>query len=88
MHQDRVEAHLREDAFKQSNGAVSVEHGVVPESLEVDESKVGDASAHPIKVMLRHLSEEEANPELANVSGTKSGLFRSSLLTAEEEEAL
>ncbi|KAI5479586.1 phenol 2-monooxygenase [Pseudohyphozyma bogoriensis] len=89
LHQGRVEAHLIADAEKHSQGAIKVERGVVPESLEVDESLVGDFSAHPIKVVVRHLSEEEAVPEgLASVGGTRSGLFRSSLVSAAEEESL
>jgi phenol 2-monooxygenase len=74
---------------KHSKGAISVERGVVPEALEVDESLLDDADAYPIKVTLRHLSEEEANPDgLTKVGETRSGLFRSSLVSAAEEESL
>ncbi|KAM0755127.1 phenol hydroxylase from Trichosporon Cutaneum [Meredithblackwellia eburnea MCA 4105] len=89
LHQGRVEAHLIEDAFKHSKGTYVVERGVVPESLTVDESLISDPSAHAVKVVLRHLAEDEANPEsLTSTKGVKSGLFRSSLVSAEEEEGL
>lgn len=62
---------------------------MVPEKLEIDESLLSDPEAYPIKVTLRHLSEEEANPDgLTKVGETRSGLFRSSLVSAAEEEAL
>ena len=32
----------------------------MPESLEIDESKVDDQSAYPVTVKLRYLTEEEA----------------------------
>lgn len=55
----------------------------------MDESLMSDPSAYPIKVTLRHLSEEESNPESLTQNGaTRSGLFRSSLVSAEEEEKL
>lgn len=76
---------------KWSNGAIKVERGVIPESITIDESLVKDEYAHPITVTLRHLSEEESTPTgLAGeqTGGTKSGLFRSSLVSAEEEESL
>ncbi|GAA5910203.1 hypothetical protein JCM6882_001771 [Rhodosporidiobolus microsporus] len=90
LHQGRVEAHLLEDAAKHSKGAIIPERGMLPESLEVDESLVDDLSAYPISVKVRHLSDEEANPDAykGDVNGTRSGLFRSSLLSAEEEAAL
>ncbi|GAA5853834.1 hypothetical protein JCM8547_007467 [Rhodosporidiobolus lusitaniae] len=92
LHQGRVEAHLLEDAKKHSNGAIIPERCMLPESLEINESLVDDFSAHPITVKVRHLSEEEANPDAykgdQQNGGTKSGLYRSSLLSAEEEEAL
>ncbi|GAA5934705.1 hypothetical protein JCM1841_001782 [Sporobolomyces salmonicolor] len=90
LHQGRIEAHLLEDALKHSNGAVAPERSILPESLEIDESLIDDLEAHPITVKVRHLSEEESNPDAykGDASGTRSGLFRSSLLSAAEEEAL
>ncbi|GAA5972399.1 hypothetical protein JCM11641_001825 [Rhodosporidiobolus odoratus] len=90
LHQGRVEAHLLEDALKHSNGAVAPERCMLPEALAIDESLVDDHSAYPISVTVRHLSDEEANPDAyqGEANGTKSGLFRSTLLSAAEEEAL
>ncbi|KAM0791829.1 hypothetical protein ACM66B_004088 [Microbotryomycetes sp. NB124-2] len=89
LHQGRVEAHLAEDAFKHSEGKIVAERGVLPESLEVDQALLDDPLAHPIKVVLRHLSDDESNPNgLTHHGETRSGLFRSSLVSAEEEEAL
>jgi len=64
---------------------------MLPESLEIDESLVDDLDAYPITVKVRHLSEEESNPTAYKGDtngGTRSGLFRSSLLSASEEEKL
>ncbi|KAK4048986.1 hypothetical protein OIO90_005621 [Microbotryomycetes sp. JL221] len=89
LHQGRVEAHLIEDAFKHSKGKIVPERGVLPESIEVDQTKINDPNAHAIKVVLRHLSDEESNPDgLTQHGTTRSGLFRSSLVSAAEEEAL
>ncbi|GAA5948023.1 hypothetical protein JCM10213_007025 [Rhodosporidiobolus nylandii] len=90
LHQGRIEAHLLADAAKHSNGSIVPERCMLPESLSIDESLVDDVDAYPITVTVRHLSEEEANPDAykGDASGTRSGLFRSSLLSAEEEEAL
>lgn len=74
-----------------SSGQIQIERGLLPEDLAVDDSLVPDLAAHPISVTLRHLSESGSNPAgmTASADGTtKSGLFRSSLVTAEEEEAL
>ncbi|GAA6050393.1 hypothetical protein JCM3770_004015 [Rhodotorula araucariae] len=90
LHQGRVEAHLLQDAAKHSKGAIVPERSMLPESLEIDESLVGDFDAYPVTLTVRHLSDDESNPEgyRGDVNGTRSGLFRSSLLSAEEEEAL
>jgi phenol 2-monooxygenase len=65
---------------------------MLPETLSIDTSLVSDLSSHPITVTVRHLTEEEANPDAykgeQKEGGTKSGLFRSSLLSAKEEEDL
>ncbi|GAA6033167.1 hypothetical protein JCM8097_002978 [Rhodosporidiobolus ruineniae] len=92
LHQGRVEAHLLEDAAKHSVGQIVPERCMLPESLTIDESLVDDLSAYPISVQVRHLSDEEASPDAYKGDdkngGTRSGLFRSSLLSAAEEEAL
>lgn len=91
LHQGRIEHHLLQDAIKHSNGTFVPERGMLPESLEIDESLVDDLDAYPITVKVRHLSEEESNPTAYKGDtngGTRSGLFRSSLLSAGEEEKL
>ncbi|GAA5847228.1 hypothetical protein JCM9279_006147 [Rhodotorula babjevae] len=90
LHQGRVEAHLLEDAAKHSKGAIVPERSMLPESLDIDESLVSDLDAYPITLTVRHLSDDESNPNgyAGDATGTRSGLFRSSLLSAEEEEAL
>ncbi|GAA6017808.1 hypothetical protein JCM11491_004628 [Sporobolomyces phaffii] len=90
LHQGRIEHHLLQDALKHSKGTFVPERGMLPESLEIDESLVSDLDAYPITVKVRHLSEDESNPTAykGDVNGTRSGLFRSSLLSASEEEKL
>ncbi|GAA6061800.1 hypothetical protein JCM10212_004856 [Sporobolomyces blumeae] len=88
LHQGRVEHHLLQDAHRHSGFAP--ERGMLPESLVIDESLVNDLDAYPITVKVRHLSEAESNPTAykGETNGTRSGLFRSSLLSAAEEEKL
>lgn len=91
LHQGRIEAHIADDIALHSGGKITIERGLLPESMEIDESLVDDLSAHPITVTVRHLSEAESNPQgLTSAANgeTRSGLFRSSLVSAEEEEAL
>ncbi|KAF4415805.1 putative phenol 2-monooxygenase, partial [Fusarium austroafricanum] len=83
LHQGRIERFFL-DAIKDfSQGQISVERGVLPTSLEIDESTVEDPDAYPITVNLRHLSEEEAQPKQtstsANGTSVQDGLFRSNL---------
>jgi 2-polyprenyl-6-methoxyphenol hydroxylase-like FAD-dependent oxidoreductase len=66
---------------------IEVERGVLPESLEIDESAVEDPDAYPISVQLRHLTDEEATP--AQQSGTTSdGLFRSNLAEDDTDDLI
>ncbi|GAA5929705.1 uncharacterized protein JCM15063_004228 [Sporobolomyces koalae] len=90
LHQGRIEHHLLQDALKHSEGKFAPERGMLPESLEIDDSLVSNLDEHPIAVKVRQLSEEESNPNAfkGDVHGTRSGLFRSSLLSASEEEKL
>jgi phenol 2-monooxygenase len=76
------------DALKEHSD-IEVERGVLPEKLEIDESKVEDQDAYPITVTLRHLSEEEATPAQA-ISGSKAqdGLFRSSIATDDTDDLI
>jgi len=59
-------------------GGFTVERGVLPSKMEIDESKVEDPDAYPIKMTLQHLNEEEATPKQFD-SSVENGLFRSNL---------
>jgi len=71
---------------------IRVERGVMPTSLDIDESTVEDPDAYPITVRLRHLSEEEATPKQTSTSvngqAVEDGLFRSNLSKDDTEELL
>ncbi|TKA50056.1 hypothetical protein B0A53_06488, partial [Rhodotorula sp. CCFEE 5036] len=90
LHQARVETHLLEDASDHSQGKIAPERCMLPETLEFDQAASKDTQAYPITLKVRHLSDEESNPTAytGENGGTRSGLFRSSLLSAAEEEAL
>ncbi|KAI1496213.1 phenol hydroxylase [Biscogniauxia marginata] len=89
LHQGRIERFFLDNIKKYSKDTIKVERGVLPESLEIDESKVEDNSAYPVTVKLRHLTEEEATPN-QQISGSKvpDGLFRSNLVSGDDEEDL
>ncbi|KAI1412540.1 putative phenol 2-monooxygenase [Hypoxylon sp. FL1857] len=89
IHQGRVERFFLDNIRKYSKDTIKVERGVLPESLEIDESKVEDESSYPVTVKLRHLTEEEATPE-QQVNGSKAsdGLFRSNLVQEDDEDDL
>lgn len=59
-------------------GGFTVERGVLPSRMEIDESKVEDPDAYPVRMTLQHLSEEEATPGQFG-SSVENGLFRSNL---------
>lgn len=63
---------------------------MLPDTLSIDESLVADHNSHPITLTVRHLSEGESTPDAYKFDdkGVRSGLFRSSLLSAAEEEGL
>lgn len=81
LHQGRIERFYLDSIAEHSD--IRVERGVLPETLDFDESKVEDDDAYPIRVKLRHLSEEEATPKQsatsANGAGIQDGLFRSNM---------
>ncbi|KAI1087710.1 putative phenol 2-monooxygenase [Rostrohypoxylon terebratum] len=89
IHQGRVERFFLDNIKKYSKNTIQVERGVLPESLEIDESKVEDDSAYPVTVKLRHLTEEESTPE-QQISGSKvsDGIFRSNLIQEDDEDDL
>ena len=70
-----------------SEGTIKVERGVLPEEMIIDHTKVGEDEAYPVSVTVRYLSEEEATPTQFGHKAAN-GLFRSSLTTAEEEDAM
>ncbi|GKT46129.1 phenol hydroxylase [Colletotrichum spaethianum] len=89
LQQGRIERFFLENIKKYSKDQIKVERGVLPESLDIDESKVNDDSAYPVTVKLRQLSEEEATPpQVANASKIADGLFRSNLVQDDDEEDL
>ncbi|WYZ46660.1 hypothetical protein EsH8_IX_000885 [Colletotrichum jinshuiense] len=89
LNQGRVERFFLENIKKYSKDEIKVERGILPESLEIDESKVDDDAAYPVTVRLRQLSEEESTPAQAvNASKIPDGLFRSNLVQDDDEEDL
>ncbi|KAI1400475.1 putative phenol 2-monooxygenase [Hypoxylon fuscum] len=90
LHQGRIERFFLDNIKKYSKDTIHVERGVLPESLEIDESKVEDESAYPVTVKLRHLTEEEAQPEqqVTASKGASDGLFRSTLVYEDDEDEL
>ncbi|KAI1335986.1 phenol hydroxylase [Xylariaceae sp. FL0016] len=89
LHQGRIERFFLDNIKKYSKDTIQIERGVLPESLQIDESQVDDDSAYPVTVKLRTLSEEEATPE-QQISGSKvpDGLFRSNLASEDDEDDL
>ncbi|CAK7221596.1 hypothetical protein SCUCBS95973_004550 [Sporothrix curviconia] len=83
LNQGRIERFFLDMIAKESS--IHVERGVLPTSLQFDESKAEDISpdSYPITVTLRHLTEEEATPKqtatAANGVSVSDGLFRSNL---------
>ncbi|KAK4180901.1 putative monooxygenase [Triangularia setosa] len=75
LHQGRIERFFLDNIQKYSGGAIEVERGIMPISLEIGEEYV--------KVKVRKLTEEEAAPPQVR-TGSKSnvtdGIFRSNLV--------
>ncbi|KAK2760613.1 FAD monooxygenase [Colletotrichum kahawae] len=89
LQQGRIERFFLENIKKHSKGSIEVERAVLPESLEIDESKVDDDAAYPVTVKLRQLNEEESTPpQAANASKVADGLFRSNLVQNDDEDDL
>ncbi|EST09308.1 Monooxygenase, FAD-binding [Kalmanozyma brasiliensis GHG001] len=78
LHQGRIEKAFLDSIAKHSRGKLSVERGILPETLAVDEAGIDDAKAYPVTVEVRKLSEEEATPTQMGKS-VPNGPFRSSL---------
>ncbi|OCT53145.1 Phenol 2-monooxygenase [Cladophialophora carrionii] len=102
LHQGRIERFFLDSISENSKrtlkavpgweDGIRVEHGVLPTSLEFDESLAENADAYPITVRLRHLTEQEATPKQSatslNGSGLQDGLFRSNLSSDDTQELL
>lgn len=76
VHQGRIEQWYTDAIRKWSHGKLDVERPVLPLDMEIDESaQPDDLDAHPVKVTVRHLPDEEA---VAEQYGSKvaNGLFR------------
>ncbi|KAF3921252.1 hypothetical protein ABW21_db0205835 [Orbilia brochopaga] len=84
LHQGRMERFFL-DHLKENGDTIRVERPILPSALEIDTSKVEDATAYPITVRLRHLTDDEATPSQG--AGIPNGLFRSNL-TADDTEDL
>jgi phenol 2-monooxygenase len=82
-----IERRFLDSIAEVSDGGIKVERGVLPEALEIDKSKIDDVDAYPVTVKLRYLSEDEATPSQFGHKAAN-GLHRSSLTTAEEEDAM
>lgn len=81
--QGRIEHFFLDNIRKYS--AIEVERGVIPEALEIDESKVEDTDAYPITVKLRHLREPTAGSSQPNGVTIEDGLLRSNLVDDTKE---
>jgi len=82
LHQGRIERFFLDNIKKYSGDKhpISVERGVLPLSIELDESLAEDVDAYPVTVKVRHLTEDEAMPEQSKAkTGVEDGLFRSNL---------
>ncbi|KAF2661904.1 hypothetical protein K491DRAFT_686881 [Lophiostoma macrostomum CBS 122681] len=90
LHQGRIERFFLDHIKKHSKNSIQVERGVLPESLSVDEKLMGDhsTSSYPIKVKIRHLTEEEAIPAQSNGSSVSDGLFRSNLAEDDTDDLI
>ncbi|KAF2262220.1 hypothetical protein CC78DRAFT_618728 [Lojkania enalia] len=90
LHQGRIERFFLDHIKKYSKDLIKVERAVLPDSLEIDEKLAGDHSptSYPIKVTLRHLTEEEATPAQSNGSSVSDGLFRSNLADDDTDDLI
>ena len=60
LHQGRIESALLKKIGE--NSGIQVERGVVLMELDVDERSLEREKLFPVRVKLRHLTEEEAKP--------------------------
>ncbi|KAK4183381.1 putative monooxygenase [Podospora australis] len=86
LHQGRIERFFLDNIKKYSSGQISVERGVLPEELAIQ-----DEGEFPVRVKLRYLTEEEAaTPQVraGSKDAATDGLFRSNLLGEDDEDSL
>lgn len=89
LNQGRIERFFLDNIKKYGSGKVSVERGVLPLSLELDESAAEDADAYPVKLRIRHLTPDESNPEQSSHgNGVSDGLFRSNLAPDDTDDLI
>ncbi|KAK9459737.1 FAD binding domain-containing protein [Lipomyces oligophaga] len=75
IHQGRIESWFIESIEKTSRGKITVERGMLPVSIEIDESKISEASAYPVSVLIKKLDEDTALPDQYG-GKVANGLFR------------
>lgn len=85
LHQGRIERFFLDSLKEYSD--IEIERGVLPEQLEVDHLKAEDDHAYPIRVTIRHLSDDEATPA-QNGANVPDGLFRSSLAKDDTDDLI
>lgn len=92
LHQGRIERFFLDSISEHSDGKLTVERGVLPINFDFDHALASDATAHPITVELRHLTEEEATPQQSGVSanggGISDGLYRSNMAPDDTQEMI
>ncbi|KAL5402214.1 hypothetical protein PMIN03_010849 [Paraphaeosphaeria minitans] len=90
LHQGRIERFFLDNIKKHSKDSLRVERAVVPEYLSVSEELCDDHSpkSYPLKVQLRHLTEEEATPAQSDGQTIQDGLFRSNLAEDDTDDLI
>lgn len=84
LHQGRIERFFLDNITKYSTllspSPLTIERGILPLSISLDESLADDPDAYPVTIKLRHLEEAEAAPDQSTAGkGVGDGLFRSNL---------
>ncbi|KAL9032474.1 MAG: hypothetical protein Q9214_007955, partial [Letrouitia sp. 1 TL-2023] len=87
LHQGRVERFFL-DSLK-NHSSIEVERGVLPYQmdLDLDLTHIEDEKAYPVKVQVRHLTEEEATPAQTS-SSLPDGMFRSNLAKDDTDDLI
>ncbi|PGH05138.1 hypothetical protein AJ79_06886 [Helicocarpus griseus UAMH5409] len=63
IHQGRIENWFAGAIEEFSQGSMRVERPILPESLQIDASKLDSTGAYPVTIVLKKLSDESASPE-------------------------